>query len=182
MKPLAIFYGTTTGNTEEAAKDIAAALKRSVSYPIELIEVARIAPTRLQEYDRFLIGCPTWDVGELQSDWDRIQRKLGDLRFDGATIALFGSGDSVGYPDTFQDALGILGNDFRKRGATVVGLWPTEGYDFTDSLGVEGDNFLGLALDYDNDHRTCKSQINAWVEQIIDEFDLTSYRIAAEVV
>jgi flavodoxin I len=172
MKPLAIFFGSTTGNTDEAAKDIAAAFKRQTDLPVELIDVCRMDPKRLLEYDRFLVGCPTWDIGELQGDWDRLHRKLGSMSFDGKTIALFGCGDALGYADTFQDALGILGKDFRDRGATLVGKWSTEGYTFEASLGVEDGYFLGLALDYENDFSTWREQINNWVTQLVEEMAL----------
>lgn len=172
MKPIAIFFGTSTGNTEEAAKEIAAELCRLTAVPVELIDVCRMDPHRLLQYDRFLVGCPTWDIGELQGDWDRIHRKLEDMRFDGKTIGLFGCGDSLSYADTFQDAIGILGKEFRKRGATLIGKWPTTGYTFDGSLGVEEDYFLGLALDYDNDHRMCRDQIRRWSAQIAQELGL----------
>jgi flavodoxin I len=182
MQPLAIFFGTSTSNTEEAARHIADALRKRTSVPVELIDVCRMKPDRLLEYDRFLVGCPTWDVGELQGDWDRIYRKLGDLSFAGKTIALFGCGDSVGYPDTFQDAIGILGKEFRKRGAKLVGSWPAEGYSFEASLGVEDGVFLGLALDYDNDYSLGREQIEVWVAQIAWEFDLPARTEQAAIV
>jgi flavodoxin I len=173
MKSLVIFYGSSTGNTELAAKDIAAALKRKADVDAEVIDIGRrMEPSRLAEFDNYIVGCPTWDIGELQSDWDRLFGKLDDLRLDGKTIALFGCGDVVGYPTTYQDALGILGKDFRERGATLVGLWPTEGHDFDDSVGVEGDYFLGLPLDYDNEADRSDADIELWVEQIIGEFGL----------
>jgi flavodoxin I len=171
MKPVGVFYGSSTGNTEEFAKDIANQLRERTGAQVNLINVSGIKPEQLAEYDNLIVGCPTWDVGELQSDWDRLHRKLGSLRLDGKKIAQFGCGDPVSYPDTFQDALGILGKDFRERGATLVGLWSTEGYDFEASLGVEDDQFLGLALDYDNDFKAIKAQITQWVEQISNEFD-----------
>lgn len=174
-KPIAIFYGSSTGSTKEAAGEIALELGKYTTVPIEQIDVYKMKPERLLEYECFLIGCPTWDVGELQGDWDCIHRKLGTLRFEGKTIALFGCGDSVSYSDTFQDALGILGREFRKRGAALVGKWPTEGYEFDGSLGVEDGCFLGLALDYDNYAKNCKGQIEGWVAQLAQEFSLSPH-------
>lgn len=174
MKPIAIFFGSSTGNTEEAARNIAAVLKSRITIPVELIDVCRMKPDRLLEYDRFLVGCPTWDIGELQGDWDSIHRKLGSLSFDGKTIALFGCGDALGYPDTFQDALGILGKDFRERGATLIGKWPTTGYEFEASQGVEDGYFLGLALDYENSFDVWRDHIEHWVEQLVMEFGLSA--------
>ncbi len=172
MKPIALFFGTSSGNTEEAAGLISRQLKEA-GHEVDIIEVEkRMDPARLLEYERLIIGCPTWDIGELQSDWDRVYSKLGDLSFDGTTIALFGCGDAQGYPDTFQDAIGILGKALRDRGATLIGAWPVDGYDFSQSEALEDGKFLGLALDYDNYPAQCDEQISAWVKQIIEAFGL----------
>jgi flavodoxin I len=172
MKPLGIFFGSSSSNTEEAAHDIAALLC-DAGHEVDIVEVDKhMEPERLREYKRLLIGCPTWDIGQLQSDWDRIYCRFGDIRFDGQAVALFGCGDAVGYPDTFQDAIGILGRAFRERGAALVGRWPADDYDFSQSEALEDGHFLGLALDYDNEPAKCEDQIHRWVQQIVAEFGL----------
>ena len=170
MKPIGLFYGSSSSNTEEAAQDIARLLT-DAGHEVELIEVTkRMEPARLLEFERLIIGCPTWDIGELQSDWDRVYSRFGDIRFDSQTVALFGCGDAAGYPDTFHDAVGILGKAFRERGATLIGHWPADEYDFSQSEALEDGAFLGLALDYDNEPAHCEGQITEWTEQIIAEF------------
>jgi len=44
----------------------------------------------------------------LQSDWEDFYDELDNIDFTGKKVAYFGEGDSVGYPDTFQDAMGML--------------------------------------------------------------------------
>ena len=46
-----------------------------------------------------IIGCPTWNIGELQDDWDSIYLTYKDLDFNGKTAAFFGPIDQIGYPD-----------------------------------------------------------------------------------
>src|SRR3546814_30218 len=100
MQPIGLFYGSDSSNTEDASNEIAGLFKQA-GHEIEVIEVInRMDPVRLNEFKNLIIGCPTWDIGELQSDWDRVYNHLGDTRLDGQTIALFGCGDASGYPDT----------------------------------------------------------------------------------
>lgn len=172
MKPIGLFYGSDSSNTEDAANEIAGLLGKA-GYEVDVIEVInRMEPARLKEYQHVIVGCPTWDIGELQSDWERVYKHFDDIRFDGQTIALFGCGDASGYPDTFQDAIGILGKEFRERGATLIGRWPAADYDFSQSEALEDDYFLGLALDYDNEDEKSSERIDQWVQQIIGEFGL----------
>ncbi|HLU83568.1 MAG TPA: hypothetical protein VKZ43_09215, partial [Trueperaceae bacterium] len=43
------------------------------------------------------------------------------------------------------------------------------GYDFTASLALEGQHFVGLALDDDNQDALTVMRIGTWVEQVLDE-------------
>ena len=60
------------------------------------------------EYKQLIIGCPTWNVGELQEDWEKVYEAYKKLDFNGITAAFFGCGDQVGYSDNFLDAIGFL--------------------------------------------------------------------------
>ncbi|MEO0597853.1 MAG: flavodoxin FldA, partial [Chloroflexota bacterium] len=77
------------------------------------------------------------------------------------------------YNENFQDALGILGRELRVRGAKLVGFTSTEGYNFDQSISIEDNQFMGLALDEDNQSDMTDQRIKAWVQQLIQEFDLT---------
>jgi flavodoxin I len=113
---------------------------------------------------------PTWNIGELQTDWEDCLEQFDDLDLHGMQVALFGLGDEGGYPDTYQDAVGILAQKVRERGAEIVGHWPTEGYDFEASLAVEDGRFLGLMLDNDTAPELTAERIMQWVHQIAAEF------------
>ena len=73
-------------------------------------------PSKMLEYKRLIIGCPTWHIGELQDDWDFIYEKYKELDFSGITAAFFGCGDQVGYADNFLDAIGLLAKPFMENG------------------------------------------------------------------
>jgi len=171
---IAIVYGSSTDNTKDAAYMIAASLRMRTPTPIEVIDAVTIKDDlrALLAYRTLLIGCSTWNIGELQDDWYDAFPQLEQLDFTGITVALFGFGDQQGYPDTFQDALGILGRCLCERGATIVGRWPTAGYDFYESVGVEDDLFFGLALDYENEANQTTPRIRAWVDQLVTELAL----------
>ncbi|HAG84604.1 MAG TPA: hypothetical protein DCL61_26490, partial [Cyanobacteria bacterium UBA12227] len=83
-----------------------------------------------------------------------------------------GVGDQVGYPDTFQDAMGILEEKISELGGQTVGYWPTNGYEFNESKAIRDGNFVGLALDEDNQSDLTEERIEAWVAQLKSEFSL----------
>ena len=57
---LAIFYGSTTGNTQMAAEKIHELLGEHVK---SIYSVDDCEPEDLLKYDVLLLGIPTWDVG-----------------------------------------------------------------------------------------------------------------------
>ena len=122
------------------------------------------------DYKNIIVGCPTWNVGELQEDWDLLFNDYQKLRFDDITGAFFGVGDQMGYSCNYLDAVGLLARPFMENGGKLVGRWPTEGYDFEESVALEGNEFLGLALDYDNQDMESEERIKKWTALIQSEF------------
>ncbi|HBK31723.1 MAG TPA: flavodoxin [Porphyromonadaceae bacterium] len=168
MKSIAIIYGSSTDNTREAAELIADKL---ADYSPKLIDVSDATVEDFESSDVLLLGTSTWSVGELQDDWDVFSSKIKNLKLQGKTIALFGVGDSAGYPDTFVDAIGILYDDFAQTGAQFVGEVSTDGYTFDDSQSVRDGKFVGLALDADNESDLTESRIDAWVNDLKQYLD-----------
>ncbi|WP_036488413.1 flavodoxin FldA [Myxosarcina sp. GI1] len=170
MSKIGLFFGTQTSNTLTAAEMIQQELGgESV---VELIDVAQAEPSDFAEFDKIIIGCPTWNVGELQSDWEDMYDELDDIDFSGKKVAYFGEGDQTGYPDTFQDAMGMLEDKISSQGDETVGYWSTEGYDFEDSKALRDDKFVGLALDEDNQSDLTEERIKSWTAQLKQEFGL----------
>jgi flavodoxin I len=167
-----IFVGSTYGNTEAAAEDIAGLLNARAGVGIELANVKDDGCGAMTTYEYLILGCSTWHDGQLQDDWEDCISELQTLDLNGKVIALFGAGDQEGYANSFQDALGILGADLRARGAKLVGFTGTNGYTFNESRGVEDGKFMGLALDFDHQEELNPSRIGAWVDQLIVEMNL----------
>jgi len=53
-----------------------------------------------------------------------------------------------------------------KRGGGVIGQWPTEGYEFSQSEAVRDSSFVGLALDDKNQGMLTNERVERWLEQI----------------
>ena len=136
-----MFWGSNTGNQEEAAgflKDF----MESEGIEMDGNNIADTDPSKMLEYKRLIIGCPTWHIGELQDDWDLIYEKYKELDFNGITACFFGCGDQVRYADNFLDAIGLLAKPFMENGGTLIGRWPNKEYDYDNSLAEDGNEFL----------------------------------------
>lgn len=55
------------------------------------------------------------------------------VNLKGRKVAVFGCGDQHGYGDYFCDAMEELYSSFAAAGADMVGKWPTEGYEHSES-------------------------------------------------
>ena len=102
---IGLFYGSTTGNTQEVAEKIKVELGERVSH---LADVNTADPSELEAYDVILFGVPTWNVGEMQEDWEVFIPRMEDLNLAGKKVAFFGVGDAEGYAENFLDAMGML--------------------------------------------------------------------------
>jgi flavodoxin I len=169
MAKIGLFYGTQTGNTQTIAELIQKAL--GGNSVVDLYDIADADSSDFEEYECIIIGCPTWNIGELQSDWEGFYNDdLNSINFNGKKVAYFGVGDQVGYADNFQDAIGILEGKIAAAGGTTVGYWSTDGYDFNESKALRDGKFVGLAIDEDNQSDLTDSRVKSWVAQLKQEF------------
>ena len=164
---VALIYGSDTGSTEYISEIIAEKLALE---NIDFKDVVTMKPPDFAEYDIMIMGIPTWYIGELQTDWDDFFEEFKTIDFTGKKVAFYGLGDQYGYPDNFQDGLGILAEVVLDNGGELYGYWPNEGYDFNESLGIAPNGmFYGLALDEDNQRDESNDRIEKWVNQIKEE-------------
>ena len=170
MANIGLFFGTQTGNTQTEAEIIQKEF--GGEYVVTLNDISQAELNDFNDYTYIIIGCPTWNIGELQSDWESFYDELDNIDFSGKKVAYFGAGDQVGYPDSFQDAIGILEEKISEKGGETVGYWSTDGYEFTESKAVRDGKFVGLALDEDNQSDLTNERIQAWVAQLKQEFGL----------
>ena len=167
MSKIGLFFGTQTGKTESIAEMIRDEFGSS---EIELHDMAQADVSDFDGYSKLIIASPTWDIGELQSDWDAFFPELDNMDFKGKTIAYFGTGDQLGYSDNFMDAVGILEAKISARGGKTIGHWSTDGYEHTTSKAVKNGKFVGIAIDEDNQSDLTDERIKIWVAQIKKEF------------
>jgi len=171
MATIGLFFGSSTGNTENAAEQIQKLLQ-AAGHEVNLLNVYSESVQSMQNYEYLVLGIPTWDIGEIQEDWKNVWDELDTLDLAGKKVAVFGQGDQRGYPATFQDCIGLLAKKARERGASLVGFMSTEGFTFDESLGLEDGKFMGLSLDDDNQRDLTEGRIAAWVPQVIAEFGI----------
>lgn len=160
----AVFYASSTGNTKEAAKKIAGHLG-----DIKTFDISFSGADKINEFDKLIIGCSTWGEGELQDDFEDVWDDFCSLDFSGKTVALFGLGDQEDYADEYVDAMGIIYEQVSTKGATIVGSWPVDEYEYDSSRAVVDDMFVGLALDEDNQSDLSDERIETWCGMIKDE-------------
>lgn len=194
---IGLFYGSTTGNTDAIAELIRDEFGSGI---VRLHCIAEANTQDFTNYNNFIIGTPTWEIGKLQSDWEVFFPKLDEIDFKGKKVAYFGLGDQIGYPYNFLDAMGILASKITSLGGIRIGSWSCEGYYFQDSkaliqstytLSVNGSKtlleskqlangayafiqreFVGLAIDEDNQPDLTEIRIGIWVNQIRQAFEV----------
>jgi len=132
----------------------------------EAVDVANIDDATITSHENLLLGTSTWGAGEMQDDWYDGVKTLKSAGLAGKTVALFGCGDSESYPDTFCGGMKELYDAAVEAGATVLPGVSTDGYTYDDSEAIDGDKFLGLALDEVNEDDKTEERIDAWLEAI----------------
>lgn len=172
---LGIYYSTATGHTQEVADLIKEALGDAANEPKDISDVEDLA-VELEDasLDGLIVGAPTWntgaDEGRSGTAWDDVMKTVAGLNLTGRKVAVFGCGDQHGYGDYFCDAMEELYTNFSAAGATVVGFWPTQGYEHSESKAeVEPGKFCGLALDQDNQDDLTEARIATWTAQVLAE-------------
>ncbi len=161
MGKTAIFYGSTEGNTESVAYKL-----KDLLGEVDVFDVASASAEDLENYDNIIFGASTWEIGELQEDWETFIDVLDDADFNGKTIAFFGTGDADGYPDTFIDAIGIIYDRIKDSGAKFIGSVETDDYTFDDSRALVDGKFIGLPIDEDNEADLTDERLEKWVGAI----------------
>lgn len=162
MNTIGIFYGSSGGNTQELAGKIAGKLGVDRA---DIHDVASAKANDLSGYDLLLFGSSTWSLGDLQDDWEDYIKVVKSADLAGKKVALFGCGDSYTYPDTFCSALGVIYEAIKDK-TTVIGFIDTTGYSFDSSEAVVDDQFVGLAIDEDNESNLTDARIDNWISKI----------------
>lgn len=161
MKKTIVIYGSTTGNCQEYAEEIAQKLGVS-----DVKNVTDVDAGTLAEYDNLLLGTSTWGSGELQDDWYDGVEMLKEADLKGKTIALFGCGDATDYSDTFCGGMAALYDAVKDKGADIIGQVDASTYTYDDSESVIDGKFVGLAIDCSESEDETQKRLDAWVDSI----------------
>ncbi|MBO9997781.1 MAG: flavodoxin [Cyanobacteria bacterium SID2] len=171
MAAIGLFYGSTSGVTEEIAERIREEIGEDIC---DLYSMADDYDDfeDLLNYEYLILGCSTWGAGEVQNDW---REPLFDIEvekpdFSGKTIALFGAGDCTGHGKHFVGALGTLHDQFKALGAKIVGAVSIEDYSFEQSTAIRDGKFVGLPLDEVNESDKTEQRIADWLEILKADF------------
>ncbi|MDO6765857.1 flavodoxin FldA [Agarivorans sp. 1_MG-2023] len=170
MASVGIFFGSDTGNTEAVAQMIQKELGKKL---VEIKDIAKSTKEDIDEFSLILLGIPTWYYGEAQCDWDDFFPDLEQINFSEKLVAIFGCGDQEDYAEYFLDAMGTINDIVTTKGATVVGHWPIEGYDFEESKALADDaHFVGLGIDEDRQPELTQERVKGWCKQVYEEMCL----------
>lgn len=151
-----IFYGTTTGVTQEVAE----ILKDKIPHA-EIFDVAD-GIENMTNFDFLILCASTWGLGDIQDDW---MVAIDDLpKLTEKPVALLGTGDAIAFADTFVDGLRLLYDKCKKSGAKIVGMVGVEDYDFSDSIAIIDNKFLGLPIDHVNEPEKTEERIENWLK------------------
>merc|ERR1719389_330461 len=163
-----LVYSTTTGNTETVAGYITA------ETGLDAVDIGDVDGAGVAAFDGLIIGAPTWHTGadteRSGTAWDDfLYGDLASIDLAGKKVAVFGVGDQSGYADNFCDAMDELATCFKDRGAEIIGAVSTDGYDHEESKSVDGDKFVGLPCDEDNQPEMSEERVATWISQIKGE-------------
>ncbi|MBU2559127.1 MAG: flavodoxin [Bacteroidetes bacterium] len=166
MKPVGIFYGSTSGSTESIAKKIQKALGKDA----HLHDISKSDVATIQQYENLIFGTSAWGIGDMQDDWEDFIDSLNEVNYEGKKIALFGLGDQEEYPESFVDGLGTLYCRLPEK-SIVVGEWPKDGYDYYFSLAEKEGKLVGLAIDEHHQSDKSEARIKKWTDQLKKSFN-----------
>ncbi len=165
MKKTALIYWPKKGNVESTARKISALFD---SGSIDVFTISEAEPEKFSDYDLLIfggstIGADNWEDTHT-TKWYSFFESMKKLNLSGKLAALYGLGDQILYPEHFVNGMSVIRDQLSGTGIRFIGAWPVEGYEHTDSKSIEGDNFIGLALDDDHQSEKSDERIKKWVE------------------
>jgi len=167
MKDTGIFYSFRSVKTGQQVKKI---LKLLGADNVTAVDVDVATGEDFMKYTNYILAVPTWFDGELPTYWDEFLPSIEEESLKGKRFAIFGGGDQKGYSENFVDGIGLMAEFLEEREGKLVGFTSTEGYEFEGSKAQRGDQFVGLALDIENQAALSNERIEAWVKTLKKEF------------
>jgi flavodoxin I len=170
MKKIALVYWPRKGTVEKNAKRIVELLGDT---NIDMMPLKDLDPDILLNFDNLIFGCSTVGADSWQNAWTGnqwfkffVRMKEKNTSLKGKKAAIFGLGDQILYPNHFVDEMNTIKKELEYRGAQVIGKWPVKGYEHSDSKSQDGDFFIGLALDEQNQGNMSQLRISQWTKEL----------------
>lgn len=172
MNKIALIYWPEGGNVEVIADKL---IKKIGQPKILKMSLLKLDKDALLQCNHWIVGGSTvgshvWEDANDSNKWNAFFKLLSEIDMTQKTIAFYGLGDQVLYPNHFVDGLGLLYEEFVKHNPKIVGQCPVDGYKFLESEGVIDGKFAGLALDEDNEDDKSDSRIDSWLKVIAPDF------------
>lgn len=171
MSKIGIFFGPERGSVDKCAHIIAKELNIDAE---DIKSIKNTQPTDFLKYTHIIFGISTvgrntWENEAKGNDWDLFAPHLKNIDFSNKTVAIFGLGDQLTYPEHFVNAIGWLSELLTKLNVNTVGACSTDGYRFDDSEAIKDGKFIGLPIDEDNEPELTHSRVTNWVKQLKNE-------------
>ena len=167
MQNIGIFYGSSSGNSEAAAKQIQ---KEFGETKAAIFNVSDAKVSDVEQYSNIIFGCSTLEIGELEYDFEDFMPQIKEANLEGKKVAIFGLGDQESYSDSFVDAIGIIYEALKDKGCHLVGKVSSDGYNYDESRAEVDGQFMGLPLDEENQGDLTNERIKEWVADLKKEF------------
>ncbi|MDR0364565.1 MAG: flavodoxin domain-containing protein [Bacteroidales bacterium] len=177
MKRVAILSWPLGGNTRLVADKL---IRQFTFYNEEDIKAEKldflsVSEGKLRPFDVIIIGGSTvetednWLKADETTKWSTFFDIIRFADLTGKKAAVFAIGNQKAYPDNFADGMSELKTVLEQKGAKIIGHWPTDDYDFFDSRSIEGEKFIGLVIDQENQPELTDRRIIDWVDQLVVE-------------
>jgi flavodoxin I len=177
MEKILLLYSPKGGNVEKISKKVIKLVGESNIDAFLIDQNSSELLNKISLYKKILlvistVGRSNWDSFYTKIGWDLFIPELRKQNLSGKTISIIGLGDYLLYPDNFVDSMGILYQVLLEAKANVVGKVSINGYSFENSMAIEGDNFVGLPIDEDNEGELTDSRLKNWLLLVKNDFGL----------
>ena len=125
---------------------------------------------RVEEFKNLILLTPTYGVGEVQEDWAAVMPQLEKIDFTGKKVAVAGLGNQFAFGESFVGGMRVLYDVVIKNGGEVIGFTSNEGYRYEESNAVIGDQFVGLAIDENNQDDETPERVMNWISELKKNF------------
>ncbi|PSM52735.1 flavodoxin [Campylobacter blaseri] len=161
MEKIAIFFGSSSGNTKEVSEFIA----KKLDADIFDIKDAKVAD--FDKYTKFILATSSYGFGDLQDDWFENLELLDEINFKEKTVALVGIGGLARHADSFCSAL----VDFlpKIKGVNFIGQTELDGYEIKKSSAFINGKFIGLCVDFKGD-KNWQTRVEKWCKSVKESF------------